>query len=315
MSVESAKTDTSNESLTDIKKLGSLSLAVTNENGKNLNMNDLSPSFTQLLQDVKVESPTDLTPDNDSQNSFIDAVLTGMFSEFAEQEAKSGVKTTLADAINFSDNLFNNLSFNFKMESPTGVETNESRGNTLDQSAFFHRSVSAPGDNEKPQEKQKQRKSRLKSDTTFESRSRKSPYKKSGRPSRASIDSQLDEETSAFQIRSPGTRNEDGNPDKKNNSKSSRMYFENKDYFKLRLHLRELTRLQTQTEVLKKTPGQLLMKSSKLFLNLLTKKHEWVLNSVTAAVKNDKEIDMKNFTKRKITIHNDISADHVSRFC
>lgn len=322
MSVESAKTDTSGESLTDIKKLGSLSLVLSNENSKlSVSTNDLSPSFTQLLHEVKVKSPIEggieeFNCENDPQDSFIDAVLTGMFSEFAEQEAKTGVKPSLADAMNFSDNLFENLTFNLKVESPTTTscsDGNESRGgdtNAIDQSAFYTRSVSTPADDHNNKPTTQQRKSRLKSDTSFDNRTRRKPYKKNSCLERSSVDNnELDEEGSAFQIR-PQTH--PNNNEHSKTSKDSKMFFENKDYFRLRLHLRELTSLQTRTDVLVEKPGQLLMKSSKLFLHLLTEKHRWALDSVSTSVKNDKELNMKNFTKRKITIHNDISPDRVS---
>eukprot|EP00111_Clytia_hemisphaerica_P010294 TCONS_00030117-protein len=90
------------------------------------------------------------------------------------------------------------------------------------------------------------------------------------------------------------------------------MYFENKGYFKFRSYFRDLVRRNYQAGDLSST--QFKQKSSRLFLNMLTKHYEWVTESVQAAVQNDKDINMKNFTKRKITILNDVPPEHIHQF-
>ena len=123
---------------------------------------------------------------------------------------------------------------------------------------------------------------------------------------------------------------------------SLKMFFENKDFFKLRAHLRSLVQQHNINKPINApvagTPptgsGLAKMKSSRLFFNMLTKNCSWATESVRAISACDKsdalsdyvtdgsalpevkeeeqeEINMENFTKRRITVLNDIPPERV----
>lgn len=118
-----------------------------------------------------------------------------------------------------------------------------------------------------------------------------------------------------------------------------RLYFENKEYFKIRSHLRDLVRKGHNNQELPMIPemkGSLAkMKSARLFLGMLTKHCTWAAESVKATTpvspsepriggeeadgagqvvvveEQDTKINMENFTKRQITVLNDIPPERV----
>ena len=103
-----------------------------------------------------------------------------------------------------------------------------------------------------------------------------------------------------------------------------RLYFENKEYFKFRSHLRELVRKSQPRISGSRGGGEMRgsltkMKSSRLFLGMLTKHCAWAEESVKSTtvtraevgVVGEEKINMENFTKRQITVLNDISPERV----
>lgn len=115
-----------------------------------------------------------------------------------------------------------------------------------------------------------------------------------------------------------------------------RLFFENKEYFKIRSHLRDLVRKGHNNDELPgwvpEMKGSLAkMKSARLFLGMLTKHCKWAAESVKAtptpisesgmmggedgsgdvADNGDPNINMENFTKRHITVLNDIPPERV----
>lgn len=93
------------------------------------------------------------------------------------------------------------------------------------------------------------------------------------------------------------------------------LYFENKSFYKIRKNLRELASLRSET-ARSFPPGNFSQKCSKLFLNQLMsmKPDKWVLKSVEPDVKNDKDINLKSFTERKIKIYDNISQEYISEY-
>ena len=97
----------------------------------------------------------------------------------------------------------------------------------------------------------------------------------------------------------------------KSNFSTKKMYYENVAFYNFRQQLRDSIDITKHSGI--QIRGQ---KSGKLFKSLLMHANvdDWVLNSITSAVKNDKDINMTNFTKRKIKVLNNVPVEHVSIF-
>lgn len=306
MSVGSTKSDASSQSLADIKKLATLSLSLNSSH----NSDDFheGSSFDDSTKDTLSPPPPsdisgEVTPsgqsdfgfddnDDDSKMNLIDAMLTGMLSEFSGLNKRDGNEFNDVDINLLDENTFLSI-----IESEDNDELLDLDGEGI---VPLQRSLSSPSPTLETLSpplrvshlKSSSRGSRLKSDSSI---------LRGGAESRA----MMSHPYGRGDNEKPGSFKRRHTVDGKSN-----MYFENKGYFRFRARFRDLVRRQVQGGNL--TAKQLAMKSSRLFLNMLTKHYEWVGESVEAAVTSDKEINMQNFTKRKITIIDDITPEHVS---
>ena len=303
MSVGSTKSDASSQSLADIKKLATLSLSLNSSH----NSDDFQEgvSIDGSTKDALSPTPGDISgeltpsdkPDfgfegNNSEMNLIDAMLTGMFSEFSGLNKRDG-------------NEFNDVDINLLDENTfLSIIENEDNDELLDLAEEslppLQRSLSSPSPKME----------------TLLPPVRANPLKPSSRGSRLKSESSVlrGGVESRVMASHPYSRVENEMPGsfKRRHTVDGKasMYFENKGYFRFRARFRDLVRREVHSGNL--TANQLAMKSSRLFLNMLTKHYEWVGESVESAVKNDKEINMENFTKRKITILDNIPPEHVS---
>ena len=92
-----------------------------------------------------------------------------------------------------------------------------------------------------------------------------------------------------------------------------KLYYENKLNYRFHQYLRQLTSDNGKDEN-EPYPLKKLQNCGKVFLKQLSTPimDSWIFDSVAPGVENEKDIDLKNMTKRKITIYEDIPTDTVS---
>ena len=94
----------------------------------------------------------------------------------------------------------------------------------------------------------------------------------------------------------------------RNGINEKKLYYENKEFYEFRKHLRELAVLRQEIK------NENLLKSGKLFYNMLNQESvpgDWIHRSVQPDVKR-KKIDTGSLTNRKVVVLNDVPLEKVS---